>query len=127
MCSPTRLPLCLLASQMRRDLSQNDSILPNLIPQSHLIPLNVDKCCIPSTSLLKVRLYGGTGIFISRHLRCAIEPVVSDYDRICAIHVKFNSVSIIMPCDTPANADTSFQLVGALQELRIRYGPDYVA
>ena len=110
-CSPTRLPLCLLASQIEKDSSQN-----HLIPQSHLIPLNVAKCCIPSTSLLKVRLYSGTGICISRHLRCATEPVVSDYDRICAIHVKFDSFSISMPCDTPANADTSFQHLGARVE-----------
>ena len=31
-----------------------------------------------------------------------------------------------MPCDTPANADTFIQVLGTLQDLRIRFCPDYV-
>ena len=86
---------------------------------------------ISNSSLLGGRPYGGTAIFISRLLKCAIEPVVFDCDKICAIHVKFNSFSILLiscykPCDTPANADTFSQVLGTLQELRIRYCPDYV-
>ena len=75
--------------------------------------------------------YGGTAIFFSKHLKCVIEPVVSDCGRISAILVKFDSFSILliscyMPCDTPANADTFSQVLGAIQELRIRHCPDYV-
>ena len=63
-----------------------------------------------SDSLLSRRPYGGTAIFISRHLKSTIEVALSECDRICAIHVKFNSFSMLlvscyMPCDTPANAD----------------------
>ena len=35
-------------------------------------------------------------------------------------------VSCYMPCDTLANADMFCQVLGALQELKTRYSPDYV-
>ena len=76
------------------------------------------------------RPYGGTAILIDRKLKCTIEPIFSDCDRLCAIIVKFNCSNVLlvncyMPCDNSANSDECSQVLGAPLELRTRINPDY--
>ena len=89
------------------------------------------KSGINNDELLLGRPYGGVAILIKKTIKCTVDIIDCDSNRVCAILCCFNDynvlfVNVYMPCDRSNNVDDYNYILALISALQARVNANYI-